>query len=113
VLDVCRRTGALAESLETLDNCRISWGQVQAIVDGRLQVSVQPIVFESKRLALGPAQTRFVMRHLGGRGFVDEARPGDWVSIHWGWACDRLTERQHRNLRRHTLWHLTLANQTL
>jgi hypothetical protein len=113
VLDVCRRTGALAENLETLDNCRISWGQVQAVMDGRLQVSVQPIVFESRRLALGPEQTRLVMRHIGGRGFVDEARPSDWVSIHWGWACDRLTKRQLRNLRRHTLWHLTLANQTL
>jgi hypothetical protein len=82
-------------------------------MDGRLQVSVQPIVFESRRLALGPEQTRLVMRHIGGRGFVDEARPSDWVSIHWGWACDRLTKRQLRNLRRHTLWHLTLANQTL
>ncbi|MEW5989323.1 MAG: DUF6390 family protein, partial [Chloroflexota bacterium] len=30
VFEVCRRTGALAESLETLDNCRISWGRVQA-----------------------------------------------------------------------------------
>lgn len=113
VLEVCRRTGALAESLETLDNCRISWGQVQAVDNGHLCVAVQPIVFAGGRLALGAAEIRRVMRHVDGRGFVEDAQPGDWVSIHWGWACDRLAPRQLNNLHRHTLRHLALANQTL
>jgi hypothetical protein len=113
VLDVCRRTGALAESLETLDNCRISWGRVTSVENGHLYAAAQPIVIHQGRLTLGPEQTRCVARHIDGRGFVDEARPGDWISIHWGWACDRLTERQVRNLRRHTLRHIALANQTL
>jgi len=113
VLEVCRRTGALAESLETLDNCRISWGQVQSVDNGHLFVATQPIVLEAGRLALGSPEIRCVARHIDGRGFVDKARPGDWVAIHWGWACDRLTDRQLKNLRHHTLRHLTLANQTL
>jgi hypothetical protein len=46
VLDVCRRTGALAENLQTLDNCRISWGQVQGVFDASIAVAVAPIVFE-------------------------------------------------------------------
>ena len=113
VLEVCRRTGALTESLETLENCRISWGRVQSVDDGRLYVASQPIVLENGRLSLGPEQTRYVTRQMEGRGFVDRVSPGDWVSIHWGWACDRLTDRQRNNLRGHTLEHLALASQTL
>jgi hypothetical protein len=113
VLDVCRRTGALAASLPTLDNCRISWGQVEAVVNGSLQVSVQPLVFESGQLVLGAPQTRMVTRQMNGRGFVNEVYVGDWVSIHWDWACDVLNPRQLENLRRYTRESLTLANQAL
>jgi hydrogenase maturation factor len=113
VLDVCRRTGALAESLDTLDSCRISWGQVHGLEGEHLLVAAQPIVFANGKLVLGNAELRSVVRQIEGRGFVDEVSVGDWVSLHWGWACDRLTERQLRHLRQQTLYHLELANQTL
>jgi len=113
VLELCRRTGALAESLDTLDQCRISWGRVLSVTDRDVEVAVQPLAFIQGRLSLAPEQARRVARKIQGRGFVEEARPGGWVSIHWNWACDRLTERQLSNLRRHTLRHLALANQTL
>ena len=113
VLDVCRRTGALAESLETLDSCRISWGRVQGIDNSHLLVDVQPIVFDAGRLTLGASQIRQALRHIDGRGFVKDVHAGDWVSIHWGWVCDRLSARQAYQLRHHTLRHLALANQTL
>jgi hypothetical protein len=113
VLEVCRRTGALAESLETLDNCRISWGQVESMAGDKLGVRVQPILFQQGTLVLGPEQSRLVQRQIDGRGFVDGIGIGDWISIHWGWACDRLNSRQLGNLRRYTAQHLQLANQTL
>jgi hypothetical protein len=113
VLEVCRRTGTLKENLETLDNCRIAWGRVQAVLDGHLAVAARPLVWERGKLALGGEAARTLTRHLDGRGFVDEIGPGDWVSIHWGWACDRLTETQVKTLRRHTLRQMELVNQTL
>jgi hypothetical protein len=113
VLEVCRRTGALAQSLETLDNCRISWGRVESVAGGHLQVAVQPLVFAAGRLTLAAEEKRLVARQIDGRGFVDDAQPGDWVSIHWDWACDRLSQRQVRHLRHYTLAHLDLVNQTL
>jgi hydrogenase maturation factor len=113
VLDVCRRTGALAESLATLDSCRVSWGQVQMIDGGRLYAAVQPIAFVNGKLVLGHAELRSVARQIEGKSFVADVQVGEWISIHWGWACDRLTERQLRHLRQQTLYHLELANQTL
>lgn len=58
-------------------------------------------------------QTQTVNRQFDGRGFVDDVATGDWISIHWGWACQILDERQVANLEAWTAYHLRLANQTL
>jgi hypothetical protein len=113
VLDVCRRTGALAESLQTLDSCRISWGQVQSVFGAGLNVAVAPVVFENGDLVLGPPRLRTVTHRLNGRGFVDKVAVGDWVSIHWNWVCDVLTLRQRKQLEHHTHHALALANLAL
>jgi hypothetical protein len=113
VLEVCRRTGALAENLETLDNCRISWGRIQSVDGAHLIVETQRLRLEAGQLILGPAQLRQALRQIEGRGFSEQARVGDWVSMHWGWACEVLTPLQLKNLRCYTRHHLALASQTL
>jgi hypothetical protein len=35
---------------------------------------------------------------------------GEWVSLHWHWVCDRLSDRQVRALRNYTMRHLDLVN---
>jgi len=52
-------------------------------------------------------------RQIDGHGFADFARPGDWVSLHWGWVCEVLSERQRANLERYTRYHVAIANQTI
>ncbi|HUF40155.1 MAG TPA: DUF6390 family protein, partial [Anaerolineales bacterium] len=96
-----------------LDSCRIAWGQVAAEVNGQLDVSVRPMVFKDGLLALGEPEIRRVTRAIDGKGFTSAAGAGDWVSIHWGWACDVLELRQVENLRRWTAHHLAIANETL
>ena len=39
--------------------------------------------------------------------------PLDWISIHWGWACQVLNPNQVKSLEQWTRYHLQLANQTL
>ena len=34
------------------------------------------------------------MRSLDGVSMIGELEPGDWVSLHWEWVCDRLTIRR-------------------
>ena len=34
--------------------------------------------------------------------YSSETQTGEWVSIHWGYVCDVLTERQRNNLERYT-----------
>ena len=96
-----------------MDNCRISWGRVIALDGATLSAEVQPLVLGGNNLALGEPERRQIARQLDGRGFVEAVRPGDWISIHWGWACQVLSRQQMAELDRWTQHHLTIANQTL
>jgi len=112
VIEVCPRNG-WPQALSFMDNCRISWGQVVSVDGATLTANVRPLALEGNNLILGPAQPRQVNRQLYGSGFVDTAQVGDWVSIHWNWACQVLNTRQVKNLEQWTLYHLKIANQTL
>jgi hypothetical protein len=47
---------------------------------------------------------------VGSTGFVVGLVPGDMVSLHWHWICDKLTSRQLRQLQLYTVRHLRIAN---
>ena len=113
VFDIHSRVGALEHTLETMDQCRISWGRVTRVDGPELVVDRAPLVLVEGRLALGPPAPVRVVRQIEGRGFADLAAPGDWVSLHWGWVCEVLTDRQRANLARYTHDHIQIANQTL
>lgn len=112
VIEVCPRNG-WPQTLEFMDSCRVSWGQVTAVNGATLTVAVRPLTLQGNNLVLSEPQTQTVNRQFDGRGFVDDVATGDWISIHWGWACQILDERQVANLEAWTAYHLRLANQTL
>ncbi len=114
VFDVWRTAEHLdGDVLLTLDNCRISWGTVQAVEGADVIVERRPIVMHEGKLVLGEARSERVTRLIEGKGFVATVVPGDMVSIHWGWVCEVLTPRQQANLARFTDHHVRLANQTI
>jgi hydrogenase maturation factor len=113
VLDVHSRVGELGNTLRTLDECRVSLGHVISVEAAELVVERQPVSVREGKLVLDTARTERVLRQVDGRGFAEDAAPGDWVSIHWGWVCEVLDDRQRRNLERYTRYHLAIANQTI
>jgi hypothetical protein len=113
VLDVYSRVGELGQSLHVLDQCRVSWARVDRLDGGEAIVSRQRLVLRDGKLALAEPVAERALRQVEGRGFVDDAQPGDWVALHWGWVCEVLTSRQRAQLERYTRYHLALANQTL
>lgn len=113
VFDVHSRVGELDHSLETMDQCRISWGKVVREQGSELVVERQPLVLADGKLVLGPAVEERAVRQVDGRGFADSAIVGDWVSLHWGWVCEVIAPIQQRNLARYTDDHIRLANQTV
>ncbi len=98
------------EPLEVLQRCRIRWGQVLAVHGDQVLVRSRPLVYDGQRLDLGEPEVESATAGLEGVGPASGLQPGEWVGLHWGWVCDRLTQRQLVDLRRFTLRHLAIAN---
>ena len=96
------------EPLEILDRCRIRWGQVASATGDRVVVESRPLTWDGTRLEIGAKHTETARRSVG--GVLDTLEPGDWVSLHWDWVCDRLTRTQLSNLQRYTRWQLAISN---
>ena len=99
--------------MAAMESCRISWGQVRTVDGASLTVDRQPLALRDGKFALGEAQAERVLRSLDGLGFAEQVSVGDWVSVHWGWACEVLDARKLANLRRWTTHHLAIANRTI
>ena len=115
VFNVFTRTGhhTVPHTIETMDQCRIGWGRMVRKDGEFLVVAARSLVFENRKLALGKPTERSVRVTYKNTGLPVHANVGQWVSFHWGWVCDTLTDRQRRNLARYTLLNIRLANKTL
>ncbi len=84
------RAGMEGPPMEVLDRCRIRWGRVESVAGDMVAVASRALAFDGSRLGLGPVRVEQARRSLNGVGMVGDLRPGDDVSLHWDWVCDRL-----------------------
>jgi hypothetical protein len=97
--------------LHVLQNCRIRWGQVVAIRDDQVDVLSRPLTWDGAVVGFGEPALETVRGSSNGVGLAPAYAPGDWVSLHWGWVCDRLSRRQLTSLRRYTMLQLDIVNR--
>ena len=107
------RSGSVDRALDVMESCRIRWGRVLERDGGSLVVSVVPLDLVDGRLTLGTARPETIEGWWDGTGFVDGVGPGDVISIHWGFACDRLDPDQLSRLVAWTRHQVRLANDTI
>ncbi len=104
------RDGMEGPPLEVLDRCRIRWGRVEAVTGDLVTVRSQRLSFDGSRLLLGDEQVEQVRRGLDGLVYPVDLAPGDVVSLHWDWLCDRLSPAAYRWLRYCTVRNLDAVN---
>ncbi len=104
------RTGWVEEPVRVLDRCRIRWGKVIWLGEGRAVVRFRRLVWDDRELVLGPNEDEEVVHAVGGLSLAPHVAVGDWVSLHWEWICDRLTPTQLRALREGTRSQLAAVN---
>ena len=107
------RAGRVDGILEIMDSCRIRWGRVLERIGDQLIVSATRLELVEGQLRHGKPAPERVQAWRDATGFIDVPEPGDAVSIHWSWACDRLDARQLMNLVAWTDRQLLIANQTI
>lgn len=96
--------------LEVLQGCRIRWGQVVEVAGDTVIVRSRPLTWDGRRLDLGPPELETVHAGTDGLAFVTDLRPGEWVSLHWDWVCDRLSDQRLRDLQQVTRRQLDITN---
>lgn len=87
------RTGIVAEPLHVLDQCRITPARVVSVSDDEASVRLRPLSWNGHTLELASWTSRIVRWRDDGLSLV-APRPGDWVSLHWDFVCDRLTRSE-------------------
>jgi hypothetical protein len=102
------RAGRLVdEPLRILDRCRIRHGRVLSVSASEAEVASRPLTYDGHHLGLGPETVEIVRHH----GAVRTAlRPGDSVSMHWEWVCQRLEPGSARWVEAMTERMLRVAN---
>ena len=103
------RTGDTSQPLTVLDQCRITPGLVHGVDGETVEVLAPSLDWDGNRLALGWWKRRTARFSENGLGFV-APKPGDWVSLHWNFVCDRLTLAQAGTLYRANERALTAVN---
>ena len=115
VLNIWRRTGHhdIEHTLDSLDQCIISWGQVTAVAGPILTVTRQPLILHQNKLALGAPITQQIIRPFTATSTFDQIKDNDIISLHWNTPCEIISAYQLTNLKKYTNWSLKLANQTI
>jgi hypothetical protein len=118
VLDVFPRVGLLRSgstdgALQVMDACRIRWGRVLELDGPALVVNVVPLALEEGRLRLGSPRPERIEAWRDRASFVDGVEAGDVISIHWSWACERLSPPRLARLQSWTRHELAIANLTI
>jgi hypothetical protein len=106
------RAGHVDEPLRVLDQCRVRWGLVEEVRDDMALVRSRPLTWEGGKLDYGPSRLETATVARAGVGFVTGLRAGEWVSMHWDWVSDRLTERQRDALVHYSALSLAAVNST-
>ena len=122
VLNIFIRTGhhAIKHTLETMDNCRISWGKViiQSLKlknkkNTTIQVLTKPLVMQNNKLVLGKPIIKEIECFYLGLHVTRYTLHEKWISFHWNQFCDFLTPPQVANLEKYTQIAINLANKTI
>jgi len=96
VLEIYPRLGLTGDGsrdalLATMERCLVRPAQVVGREGDELLVIARPLVVQDGALQFGEERPERILAAIDGRGFVDGALAGDWIAVHWGWACDVLT----------------------
>jgi len=106
------RTGLVDEPLHVLDRCRTTPALVESVDGDTARVLLRPLLWNGRTLELGTYVPRDVRWRDDGLALVIGLQQGDWVSLHWDFACDRLTPKAAATLDRTTKRALSAVNRS-
>ncbi len=112
VLNIPKRTGyyPVEHTLETINECLILPTRVLKIKSGKLEIKYRPLIFKDNQFIFGNLENKDIYFKFNNKKFIENIKIGDFVSMHWFWACDKLSDLQVMNLNKWNGYSVGLAN---
>lgn len=112
VLNIYKRTGHLGilHTLETMDACLINFGKVIKMSSSSIMVETKPLRLKNNHLMFDQNMNRTIMTQGEKDILFKQLKIGDWISYHWGYFCQKLTNEQLQNLVYYTNLSVKYAN---
>lgn len=104
------KSGAESKLLGLMDSCRVSWARVLDVKKDTLLVDRPSLMFRQDQLSLSRPEKKVIHYDPLIPPFAS-IRKGDWVSVHWNFASERLLPYQLRNLKRYTALDIKATNR--
>ena len=100
-------TGHVETTIQNMDNCRVSAGEVVQIIDDKLLVATDTLRQKDKKIIVVPDETKTIVYDPQ---MIPDIKMGDYVAMHWGFACKKLSMDEVARIRTYTLKSLDAAN---
>jgi len=115
VLNIYKRTGNLdiLHDVESLDACIINWGKVLSVQKNEIIVDTNPLTIKEGILKFGKSRQRILMSQGYNDKLFQTVITGDWITYHWGYFCQKLSNIQLKNLIYYTKLSVNFANNKL
>jgi len=115
VINIPKRTGhyPVDHTIETMDQCRIGWGRVLLVKSNKVKVLTHLLEIKNNKIRLGKTIEKEYIWQFGDKGFIKNIKKDDWVSLHWDFVCDKLSQIQLQNLKYYTQLSINLANKQI
>lgn len=93
------REGAAEPARSVIESCCIRPGRIVGVEAEHATVVTPEFVWNGSRMQLGRPQIRRVRWRRDGLGTLgDDPAPGDAVTLHWDWICERVPDTRLRRL---------------
>lgn len=99
--------------LKVMQDCRIRWGEVDAVDEEHAVIVSRRLTFDSGVLGLGYPAAERVRWRRDGASLAPAPVPGQIVSAHWDWICGALSDEEAADLEAATRTTLTVVNAAL
>ena len=96
---VGKTSGTVPTTIQNMDNCRISMGKVIGFSGDNLIVQTDILKSAGGKFLLQKNETK-TAAYL--KEMLPEVKMGDYVALHWGFACMALNGIQRKNLEHYT-----------
>jgi len=103
-------TEDIATYVEALDSCRISWGKVIKASGPEILILYEPLIVTNNKLSLGTPIEKKIVRRLDADYDIEMLQPDQYITLHWDIPCEVLTHSIIKQLRKHTLQAIQIAN---